>query len=475
MQVVSRAVALAMAATIMSACSDEMPTTPRSRTFPTPTPKPEMKSLPAVITSLSSAPGGSIFLANYPHPERVLAELRIDGTIDMTSHPNAWYSSYNGPLDARGIFIYGVYYSCYMQVKIGGLGPVCQAGDIMGSQASWVDTALVTGNVYATRGNAVPSLNPSCSAYGDPCHTYSGLQAITLNPLPAEFKTVLTGAPFRTIPPTSGTSVYWTSTVTPSSASGIAMPIRMVSRIWVKADPADSTGAAASPSCSLNELPCGAFVRQAGTLIETARANGVVHVDSTEIFCADSMPILNHVAVRKGLRTALYDSAGYPSRPPNDRAEYSFFIVQDTLTPGSTPYVLIHPNTVHSDPCSVVPPHFNQRPANTKLLAWGHVHPNEHDRSRCKDSTGLDWKRDASGNPIERLHLPAASEEDIDLAFDRTDPSYQYYVGPIDHFVVGPHFLHIIKPSRQLREAVWNLGANNPRITTGKCAWPNFS
>lgn len=462
----------AFVAAVVSACWGDMPTTPRSRTILPPSRiSPELKSLPAVITSLSTAPG-QILLAIYTHPEKVLAELRVDGTISMTSHPNAWYSSHNGPLDARGIFVGGVYYGCYMFVKIGGWGPACTSADAIGSQAPWVDTALVTGNVYATRGPGVPWLNPSCSSTGDPCHEYSGLQVVTLNPLPAEFKTVLTGTPFRTIPPSSGTSVYWTSTVTPSSAHGIAMPLRMVSRIWVKADPADSTGSPASPNCS--GFSCGAWVTQAGTLLETARANGVVHVDSTEIFCADSMPILNHVAVRKGLRTALYDSAGYPSRPPNDRAEYSFFIVQDTVTPGSTPYVLIHPNAVRSDPCSVVPPHFNQRPANTKLLAWGHVHPNEHDRSRCKDSTGLDWKRDASGNPIERLHLPAASEEDIDLAFDRADPSYQYYVGPIDHFVVGPHFLHIIKPSRQLREAVWILGANNPRTTTGKCAWPNF-
>lgn len=469
-------------AAMLVGCADDLPTVPRARQIrvpkqmPAPTLRPEMKSLPAVITQLSSSPG-SILLAIYTHPEKVLAELRIDGTISMTSHDNAWYSSHNGPLDARGLFVGGVYYGCYMFAKVGGRGPGCAFGDAPGTEAPWVDTALVTGNVYAIRGPEVPWLNPSCSSSGDPCHEYTGSQVVTLNPLPAEFKTVLTGAPFRTIPPgaTGGTSVYWTSTVTPSSAHGIAMPIRMVSRIWAKADPADSTGAAASPSCSLNELPCGAFVRQAGTLIETARANGVVHVDSTEIFCADSMPVLNHVNVRKGMQTALFDSAGYPNRHKNDRVEFTFFIVQDTVTPGAQPYVDIKPSTITSDGCGNDPPHFNQRPPNTKLLAWGHTHPNEFEDTFCKDSTGLDWQRDSAGNPIEFTHFPVASTDDLDMAFDRSNPSYPYFVGPIDHFIVTPDVLRIIKPSRQLRNATNKLPANNPRVRKGKCAWPGHN
>lgn len=469
--VMFRALVFTVVAGIVLACTEDLPTTPHAAQMPRLRLHPEIKALPAVITSLSSAPGGSVFLANYPYPERVLAELRIDGTISMTSHANAWYSSYNGPLDARGIFIYGPFYSCYMQVKIGGLGPACKGGDVMGSQASWVDTALVTGNVHATRGYAVPWLNPSCSASGDPCHTYSGLQAITLNPLPAEFKTVITGNQFRPVP----FSLYWNSTVTPNSAHGIGMPLRMVSRVWVKADPADSTGAAMSPACSLIERSCGGWVPQAGTLIETARANGVQHLDSVEIYCPDSMPLLNHIAVRRGMRTALFDSAGYPNKSPNDRVEHAFFILQDTVTPGAMPYVDIKPATVTSDGCGVDPPHFNQRPPNTKVLAWGHTHPNEFEDSFCKDSNGLDWKRDAAGNPILFTHLPGASDADVNMAYDRADPSSPYYVGPIDHFIVSPYALRIIKPSRQMRNAVNKLAANNPRVKTGKCAWPGFN
>lgn len=474
-QRVYRVVVFTLVATAVLACSNEMPTTPGSRNLSLPRIKPEMKSLPAVITSLSSAPGGSILLANYPYPERVLAELRVDGTISMTSHANAWYSSHNGPLDARGIFAGGVHYGCYMQVTIGGHGPRCSSRDAVGSQAPWVDTALVTGNVSATRGYGVPWLNPSCSSSGDPCHTYSGLQAITLNPLPAEFRTVLTGAPFRTIPPNSGTSVYWSSTVTPSSAHGIAMPLRMISRVWVKADPADSTGSPASPNCS--GFACGAWVTQAGTLIETARANGVVHVDSTEVFCADSIPYLNHVAVRKGLRAAL-DSSGYPNDNPLVRAERYFFIVQDTVTPGATPYVLIRPKRPTADPCFAREPYpFSDRPAGTKLLAWGHTHPSEGEYVVCTLSDGT--FENLNGVPIAEKIDIGVSRGDWQTSQNFNEPGHPDYkgpqYGPLYQLVVTPSTLFFIKPWQQLPNAPNLLNGNRPRLKTGKCAWPNFS
>ena len=152
------------------------------------------------------------------------------------------------------------------------------------------------------------------------------------------------------------------------------------------------------------------------------------------------------------------------------------FILQDTVTPGAMPYVDIKPSTVTSDGCQHRPPHFNDRPANTKLLGWGHTHPNEFETTYCKDTLAwTDWQRDSLGTPIEYTHLPGASEADVDMAFKRTDPTYEYYAGPMDHFIITPRFLRIIKPSRQLRKAVWNLPANNPSVYKGKCAWPGFN
>jgi hypothetical protein len=77
-----------------------------------------MKALDSLTLSLSSTPNTSVTFGNYP-PEKVLVEMSIMGTINMTSHPNAWYAKYNGPLDARGIFIGGVYQQCSMNVLIG--------------------------------------------------------------------------------------------------------------------------------------------------------------------------------------------------------------------------------------------------------------------------------------------------------------------------------------------------------------------
>jgi hypothetical protein len=150
-----------------------------------------------------------------------------------------------------------------------------------------------------------------------------------------------------------------------------------------------------------------------------------------------------------------------------------YFILQDTVTPGAVPFVRIFPQLPGADGCRAAgwrePPDFSDRPANTKILAWGHTHPARF--SFCLDSTGQTIK-DRNGNDELFFHPPGISPGDISQFDKRNDPNrYPQYAGPVFHFVIDPDRLWIMKPY-QLSQAANLLPANHPAWSTGQCAWP---
>ena len=219
-------------------------------------------------------------------------------------------------------------------------------------------------------------------------------------------------------------------------------------------------------------LVCDINVKESGTMTSLTRINGVQHTDSITVYCLDSIPLLNHEKVRQGLLAAL-DSSGVGGPVPFQEIERLYFIVQDTVTPGAEPYVKIFPQLPGADGCRAAgwnePPDFSDRPANTKLIAWGHTHPGLF--SFCHDRNGQIIK-DENGNDDLLYHPPGVSDGDIFQFEKRNDPNrYPQYVGPVYQYVIDQQRLWIMKPW-QLSQAANNLPANHPPWRTGQFAWP---
>ncbi len=465
-----RIAAFAAVLALAQACHENavgpVPVKPEVQPRPLPIVRNGFQALPSVATYLDAVPSGSIFLGNYDS-RKVLGEIRISGAITMNSHENAWYSSHNGPVDARGVFVGGVYQQCSMKLLIAGRGPACFSGGGIGDQVEWIDTVLVTGDVYATRGPGVPWLNPACDSVGSACHEYSGAQAVAFKPFEAKFESVLPGSQFRSVLPSS---VYWNSTMTPTHAKGIAMPFRMIARTWQKADPFEPSQPTTA-SCSLIEKACGAWWRQAGTLIETAYANGTFQSDSIQIYCAESDPLLNHHSIRQGL-LAVLDSSKASSADPQLRHERTFLVLQDTVTPGSPPFIFINPRGLEDNACewnglNVRLPGPRE---NAKTLAWGHSHPSMPGETiPCINADGT------PGSDAVGITIDLASPEDWIAHRNYNNPqvNVEYAAAgwlPGAGLVLDPLRLMIMRPNGA---AGSESDPGNAFIwRSGKCAWP---
>ena len=416
----------------------------------------EMKALPPVSQSLPAAPTTSVFLGNYPHPEMVLAELRILGTITLASHPNATYTRYSGPIDAGGIPIYGVYQQCSLTAKIACRGPGCKVEGTVGTDSEWVDTALVGGNVYAVRGPPVPSANPACDSVGSPCRIYSGSQTAELTPLPAEFATVMPGGQFR---PRNST-IYWNSTVTPNGAKGIPMPLRIVSRTWIKADPADSTGAPTSPSCSLIQVACAAYFVQSGTLVETARANGVIHTDSLTVQCATGDPLLDQIVLRNGAVDAINSTNAFDP-DPDERIEQVFALVVDSRIP--SPHLnVVHIRTISADRCNSSWKYLLPSDNLGRVLAYFHTHPTAVGESySCPNKPGAVA---GAGLSIDDDIARNVVNSRISTDSDFQQAGWQ----PVPWYAIDKHNVYRLPPGAPLSASTT---PSNTFAATGRCKW----
>jgi hypothetical protein len=351
--------------------------------------------------------------------------------------------------------------------------------------------AKVGGVGKAIRG-PMPLGNPypcdSIRASGDECYLASGFQTVTVAPVAADLDFAGTYNGVRSqqlflprfVNNQGDTTINgYTMVKFTDSTFARGMPLKNLSHIWSFADPTDpgdSYWHKTENTCYAGLLYCEVNIKETGKMISLTRVNGVQHSDTVIIYCSDSMPVFNSDSVRQGLIAALDSSGGgVPLQLRLSRAERMFFILQDTTVPGSKPYVFIFPKQSDADACTVGwhPPHFNERPQGTKLLAWGHVHPIPVDSVVfCKDSLGNYETDPATGDPLLSTVQAGISGGDYNLTATRNSPDYQYYVGPINHFVITADGQVLIVRPGQLPKAVLNLRANNFRWSKGRCAWP---
>jgi len=205
------------------------------------------------------------------------------------------------------------------------------------------------------------------------------------------------------------------------------------------------------------------------------RVNGVEHTDSVTIYCSSAEPLLNYDAIRQKMMSVL-DSSGYPAAVSVERVERVFLIVQDTVTPGSTPYVFIKPALPGANECSTgdLPSNLlRDRPPNTKVLAWGHDHvigigPTEI--GLCPDPVTGELTYDKDGKLLGITYKAGPSVKDGLRFFDRDQPTHPDYVGPVPHFVFDFQQINIMRPGQIFIDAF--SFSNTKRWGFGRCKWP---
>lgn len=130
-----------------------------------------MKSLPVSQVDLPATGGSTVVVASYPFLEGVLADITIEGLIQLSSDPRASPINYSGPLDWAGVCIPNG--SAHLDAKIqfsmgspsivgGGVSPRC---NIPRTMANFSTRAVIAGTATAIRG-PLPNTNYFCNA---PC------------------------------------------------------------------------------------------------------------------------------------------------------------------------------------------------------------------------------------------------------------------------------------------------------------------
>lgn len=442
----------------------------------------EMQALQPFEADLDAVPT-VITIGEIPFIEGVLADISITGLIHLTSDEAAWPINYTGYLDQAGIGV--PYGSCLVDAKIyfskivsGPLGGgSCLIPRVM---ADYSTRAIIGGIITARRG-PYPDTYNYCE--GKCVYVATGGQHISIRPLAGDltFKGTWSSQSGKTLfLPLSASNPYILTRFQEfTSPSGLTL--KPLVRSWKKAD-----STLLGNRTNINECPngnwqgnpatyppilCDIYVKESGIMGTLTRVNGVQHTDSVTVYCLDSVPLFNNHKIRQGLLAAL-DSSHV--NQPLEQVERLFFIVQDSVTPGAEPYVYIFPQLPGADACRAAgwndPPDFSNRPANTKLLAWGHTHPAIGTVTFCLDRNGQ-VQKDPEGNDALQFHFPGVSEGDKTQFQIRNDPSYVDYAGPVFDIIIDPQQLWIMKPT-QLPNSANNLSANHPTWKLGQCAWP---
>ena len=237
---------------------------------------------------------------------------------------------------------------------------------------------------------------------------------------------------------------------------------------------------------------CPIDVRETGIFRTTARVNGVEHSDDVTIYCSESEPLLNNDLVRQQMMAVLDSSDAYNSNLMA-RKEREFFIVQDTVTPGAKPHLMILPVNDSADECNIgkdpIMPTPSAVPPNTRILAWGHDHPTEATDS-VTPGARLGSCRDESGryNPfLAPTMLEGASKEDRDATDRWNNPAINpdaYAAGwlPMPSFIIDYHQVYMLRPGQKLRDEKlagnkisWDRRYPNQDDTITlprRCGWP---
>lgn len=291
------AVYTAVVCVVVSACSDAV--APATRTLPVAPVLKSVQPLPASQAFLPYNPLGSVPLATYDFVEGVLVEGRIQGSVHVTSDPGASAVHANADVDYKGVDDFSMS-QCDWAATIS--SPQLSSPGFTGCQSAeprytqipeWRDTLLLggiggNGTITARRGGGAG--DPLYCPSGSLCHVVSGGQTVTVTPLPASIritanrpevapKTILIPDPY-TLP------VSFTVSSTPTSYHAITVPRKALSWQWVPAsggDSATSTVSCPPPPTNSNSYSCAGYIYERGSIIVTARVNGVVQVDTMKV------------------------------------------------------------------------------------------------------------------------------------------------------------------------------------------------
>jgi hypothetical protein len=229
---------------------------------------------------------------------------------------------------------------------------------------------------------------------------------------------------------------------------------------------------------------CAVDVRETGTWNSTVRVNGVEHSDSIVLYCAESEPLLNNDLFRQQLLAAL-DSSNASSTFPGDQNERTFFLVQDTVTPGAVPHLQIFPRGPNDDACNGTPqvPTPDKVAPNTKILTWGHTHP--FDASDPNMGNRLTVCRDKSGRQAAFYGLEGFSPDDRiagDSFNNPTNNPAAQAAGwlPMPGVIIDLHNVYILRPGDNPGDDLtaanrfsWDgYYPKDPNRLARRCVWP---
>jgi hypothetical protein len=288
---------LSLAAAI--GCSDAL--SPAARGLRVPPVVQDVQPLASVSKSLPVTPLSKVILASYPFFEGVLVEGRIQGTVTIFSDAQAsCVQANNVAVDYLGVWIYCNGGQCAWSAGIKaaqGTTPSLLAcsgrpnNPRYTSNLEWRDTILVGGiggndTVRAVRGGG--SLDGTyCGA--NLCHQPpTGANTVTLTPLAAMINLTTPNnsqiLPKTILIPTNGSSVLFQVSSIPISFRGITVPAKALSWQWTPASSyrAQSTVPCPPPAVDRNGITCGAWIVERGSMVVTARVNGVVQIDSVK-------------------------------------------------------------------------------------------------------------------------------------------------------------------------------------------------
>lgn len=254
------------------------------------------------------------------------------------------------------------------------------------------------------------------------------------------------------------------------------MPLKNLNHAWTFADPT----APGHPywhktenTCYAGLIYCSVNVKETGIMTSTTRVNGVEHTDSVMIYCVETEPLLNYHAVRQGL-LAMLDSSNAQNPDPALRSERSFFVLQDTVTPGAVPYIQILPRQPTDNVCQfdIGPNLYVPLPwSNRKVLAWGHDHPSEPGVDvTCTNSNGTVT---GTGTTVD-----VATADDWEVANDYNDslknPGFAYKGWlPESGLIIDLHKLMVLRPGQAGGSET--AAGNAFNWDRGLCAWPKGS
>jgi hypothetical protein len=292
------AVSSLLACCFASACRDAM--APTGHIVPVTPVVRNVEPLPHSIAILPSTPLATVPLATYDMVEGVLVEAMIDGFVHVTSNVNASAVHVNDDVDYKGVYDFSRSGQCDWaatisspQLSVPGFGGCQSAEPRYTKTQTWLDTLVLggyggNGVITARRGGG--SGDPEYCSDGSLCHVVTGLQTVTLTPLPAVIRLI---APNRTevapktilIPDPSTLPISFTVSSTPSTYHGITVPRRALSWQWIPAsgDSAQSTLACPLPPASSNSYTCAGYIYERGSVVVSARVNGVVQVDTMKV------------------------------------------------------------------------------------------------------------------------------------------------------------------------------------------------